>query len=310
MLKEHSSATNQTYEIIQEVLTYTGGLLGAVSIVMNILVIWAYALSKPLKFPTYLLYINMAVAGIMIGLDGILTLINFQNGSLKLSKGVCIMLGVVASGKRSTLDMLTLLSIGRLVAIQLPFSYRTIFSHRKTLFYISVSWILCSAKFYTPFFTGGGYKPTVSGWCNAVVNITPAHYKIFERTTVVAPLIISIATCVGCSLATLAILWRRKQLAALTHNKPSDEALKILTLMLICFIACFSMWLFVETLGAFSEGGISTSTFIDGKTPPNQLTFLLYKLMLTGIIVFGPVNAWLLLRGKMGPVVRSVNDFC
>ena len=44
------------------------------------------------------------------------------------------------------------------------------------------------------------------------------------------------------------------------------------------------MWLFVETFGAFSELGINTGTFIDGTTPPNQLTLLFYKVMLTGRI--------------------------
>ena len=100
------------------------------------------------------------------------------------------------------------------------------------------------------------------------------------------------------------------------------------------------MWLFVETFGAFSELGINTGTFIDGTTPPNQLTLLFYKVMLTGriyqhhpfffftslvskqalprrfnilisisgIFVFGPVNAWLMLRGRMGPIVRFVNS--
>ena len=47
---------------------------------------------------------------------------------------------------------------------------------------------------------------------------------------------------------------------------------------------CFRMWLFVETFGAFSELGINTGTFIDGTTPPNQLTLLFYKVMLTGRI--------------------------
>eukprot|EP00116_Pleurobrachia_bachei_P011382 sb/3471644/ len=120
------------------VLTWVGAALGLINIILNTIAIRVYSRLKPKTYATYYLYICICVADIINGLNSFVTFAIFKSEKKEHKQILCDIIGPVACSTRLTLDLLTILSVGRMVAIAFPFHFRSLFSYTKCSVYVGL----------------------------------------------------------------------------------------------------------------------------------------------------------------------------